>query len=132
MSATDMDPNSLHPTAAAPDLEFYDDFDDDDYSDSDLEEYDEGEDSLDKVVKKTDSGQRKKPRQKRIWEKKTTLAGDIYWYNHQTGKKSYTDPFAKRDSVHEDNLLADGDYPESFDFLNNWKDVLEKDGQVRW
>ncbi|GMH62254.1 hypothetical protein TrST_g5504 [Triparma strigata] len=132
MSATDMDPNSLQPTAAAPNLEFYDDFDDDDYSDSDLEEYDEGEDSLDKVVKKTDSGQKKKPRQKRIWEKKTTLAGDVYWYNHQTGKKSYTDPFAKRDSVHEDNLLADGDYPESFDFLNNWKDVLEKDGQVRW
>ena len=113
-------------------MEFYDDFDDDDYSDSDLEEYDEGEDSLDNVVKKTDSGQKKKPRQKRIWEKKTTLAGEIYWYNHQTGKKSYTDPFAKRDSVHEDNLLADGDYPESFDFLNNWKDVLEKDGQVRW
>ncbi|GMI04730.1 hypothetical protein TrLO_g13941 [Triparma laevis f. longispina] len=109
--------------------EFYDDYDDEDYSDSEYED----NDSLDKEVEKVSEEEKKKnARQKRIWEKKTTLAGEVYWLNRQTHKKSYTDPFAKQAAKPRDDLLEDGDYPESFDFLNNWKDVLEKDGQVRW
>lgn len=125
------------------DYEDYDDYDDDSSDYDDEAEVDPNGDTLDREVKKSEEKKdgggpaKKSPKKrspKKLWEKRTNLVGDTYWFNRQTHEKRKTDPYASGSPSHGNQGEGDDDgtYPKDFDFLSTWMEEANKQKIKRW
>ena len=121
----------------------YSDYDDDSSDYEDEAEVDPFGDTLDREVKKSEEKKdgggspKKSPKKrspKKLWEKRTNLVGDSYWFNRQTHEKRKTNPYATTASSNRNRGEGDDDgtYPKDFDFLSTWMEEASKQKIKRW